>query len=262
MPGTLTYTPAKGGFLDAGSGQQLTVTFTPNDSVDYAPTSATTLINVDKATPTLKLSDPGGSFDGSPMPASVTITGSGQDSSPAASLAGVTPTLTYYEGSGKSGLSLGSMAPTAAGTYTVVASFAGTSDYSAAQSAPVTFSISSSQSGPATESASPAMTTVVLTPQPVLKNKKVVSETLTAKIEPADPGANFPTGTVTFEVVTKKRKKTQTKTLGTAAVRGGVASVTVKAKLVLSKTITVIYSGDPNFQASTVTVPKLPKNGR
>ena len=38
--------------------------------------------------------------------------------------------------------------------------------------------------------------------------------------------------------------------------------MTVKAKLsVLSKTITVIYSGDPNLQASTVTVPKLPKNG-
>ena len=79
-------------------------------------------------------------------------------------MAGVTPTLTYYEGSGPSGLSLGSMAPTATGTYTVVASFAGTSDYSAVQSAPVTFSISSSQSGPATESVSQAGTTVVLTP--------------------------------------------------------------------------------------------------
>ena len=95
----------------------------------------------------------------------------------------------------------------------------------------------------------------------MLKKKKVVSETLTAKIEPAYPGASFPTGTVTFEVVTKKREKTQTKTLGTAAVRGGDATLTVKAKFVLSKTITVIYSGDPNFQASTVTVPKLPKNG-
>ena len=63
------------------------------------------------------------------------------------------------------------------------------------------------------------------------------------------------------ELVTKKRKTTQTKTLGTATVNGGGATVTVKAKLVLSKTITVIYSGDRNFQASTVTVPKLPKNG-
>ena len=188
------------------------------------------------------------------------------------------------------------------GTYTVVASFAGTSDYSAVQSAPVTFSISptpatvlltsssgsavygqpislvakvdgrvmptgtvtflddgtavgtvaldgsgsatlttstlpagshlitatysgntdfsSSQSGPATESVSQAGTTVVLTPQPVLKKKKVVSETLTAKIEPAYPAASFPMGTVTFELVTKKRKTTRTKTLGTATVRG------------------------------------------
>ena len=37
--------------------------------------------------------------------------------------------------------------------------------------------------------------------------------------------------------------------------------MTVNAKLVLSKTITVIYSGDTNFQASTVTVSKPPMNG-
>ena len=61
--------------------------------------------------------------------------------SPGASLEGVTPTLTYYAGSGTSGTSLGSTPPTDAGTYTVVASFAGTADYSAVQSAPVAFTI-------------------------------------------------------------------------------------------------------------------------
>ena len=66
---------------------------------------------------------------------------------------------------------------------------------------------------------------------------------------------------VTFELLTKKKKKIKTKTLGTAAVSGGNATLTVKAKLVLSKMITVVYSGDADFQASTVTAPKLSKKG-
>ncbi len=39
----------------------------------------------------------------------------------AASVDGVTPTLTYYAGTGTGGTNLGSIAPTNAGTYTVVA---------------------------------------------------------------------------------------------------------------------------------------------
>ena len=57
---------------------------------------------------------------------------------PASSLEGVPLSLAYYVGSGTSGTNLGSSPPTAAGNYTVVASFAGTADYSAVQSTPVT----------------------------------------------------------------------------------------------------------------------------
>jgi hypothetical protein len=66
---------------------------------------------------------------------------------------------------------------------------------------------------------------------------------------------------VTFELLTKKRKKIHTKIIGTAAVSGGDATLTFKSKLVLSKVITIVYSGDTNFEASTLTAPKLPKNG-
>jgi large repetitive protein len=255
----------------------------------------------------------------------------------------VTPTLTYYDGSGTAGTSLGATPPTAAGTYTVVASFAGTANYSAVQSEPVTFTIrlatatvafassagstvygqpitfiarvaaagnpsgtvtfldgdtalatvsldssgaailtasdvatgfhsitasysgdagtGGAQSGSATESVARSSTTIVLVPHPVLKKKKVKSEVLTAEIKPPYPGGGLPTGMVTFELLTKKRKKIHTKIIATAAVSGGDATLTFKPKRVLRKVITIFYSGDPDYKASTLTAPKLRKNG-
>ena len=47
VAGTLTYTPAAGTILNAGSAQQLSVTFTPSDSNSYnTPAATTTTINV------------------------------------------------------------------------------------------------------------------------------------------------------------------------------------------------------------------------
>jgi hypothetical protein len=92
--------------------------------------------------PTLSDGDAGGTYHGSPFPATATVAGvvPGVDTTPAASLEGVSPTLTYYVGSTVSG-SGSTTAPSAAGTYTVVASFAGSIDYPSAQSSPVTFTI-------------------------------------------------------------------------------------------------------------------------
>ena len=344
VPGAFTYAPGAGAFVDAGSTQTLSASFTPQDMVDYAAITATTTIAVDKATPTLELSDPGGAFNGNPFPASVAITGSGADISPATSLEGVTPTLAYYVGSGTSGTSLGAAPPTAAGTYMVVAGYAGSADYAAGQSAPVTFTIraatatialtssswlgrlraasitfvatvaaavtpsgtvtfldggttlatvalegsgtatlttralaygshsitatysgdaglTGAQSGSASASVGKSGTTVALVPHPVLKKKKLVSEVLTVEIEPTAPGGGAPTGMITFELSTKKEKKVKTKILWSAAVSGGDATLTVKAKLVLSKVITIVYSGDTDFRASMLTAPKLSKKG-
>ena len=104
-------------------------------------------------------------------------------------------------------------------------------------------------------------TTVVLVPDPIRKKKKIKSEILTAEIEPVSPGGGVPAGTVIFELVTKKKKKTVTKTLGVASVDGGAGTLTLKPKKVLGKAITIVYRGDANFQASTLTVPKLSKKG-
>ena len=50
--------PARGHGLDAGTGQTLSVTFTPTDTTDYTTAAATATINVDKATPTITWSNP------------------------------------------------------------------------------------------------------------------------------------------------------------------------------------------------------------
>ena len=243
-------------------------------------------------------------------------------------------------GSGTSGTNLGSTPPTAAGTYTVVASFPATADYAAAQLTPtpfviarggstialtssggsavygqtvtfvatvssgagtpggtVTFSDGATpiatvpidgsghamltttslalgshaitatysgntnfvgvQSGTSSESVARTSTQVVFMPHPVLKKKKVISVILTAEVQPQSPGGGVPSGSVTFELVKKTRKKVKVTRLGTAAVDGGVAMLTVKTKKVLNKPITIIYSGDTNDTASTLTPPAL-----
>jgi hypothetical protein len=124
------------------SGSPYTITYSYAGDQTYPPTRAIGFLTVTQATPKLDLTARGGSFDGRPYAASVTIAGSGADSSPAASLEGVSPVLTYYLGSSTSGTNLGSMPPLVPGRYSVIASFPGSTDYAAVESAPVSFTIS------------------------------------------------------------------------------------------------------------------------
>jgi hypothetical protein len=57
VPGTFIYSPASGTVLDAGS-QTLSVTFTPSDSTDYSPATATVTLLVSKSTPSLTWATP------------------------------------------------------------------------------------------------------------------------------------------------------------------------------------------------------------
>ncbi|MGA2068523.1 MAG: MBG domain-containing protein [Thermoguttaceae bacterium] len=112
-------------------------------SGDYASAQSDPLtFNIGQATPAVTVADSGGTYSGQPFPATATVAGvvSGVDTTPAASLEGVTPTLAYYAGATADGTALGGV-PTDAGTYTVVALFAGSGDYASAQSDPLTFSI-------------------------------------------------------------------------------------------------------------------------
>jgi len=340
VPGTFTYTPAAGTLLDAGSGQTLLVTFSPQDATDYTTAAAAATITVSKAAPILRVTDAGGAFDGKPFPAFVTIAGvlAGVDATPASSLDNVTPTLTYYAGSGTAGTTLGSAPPSAPGTYTVVAAFPGSVDYLAILSTPLTFTIGQAratlaltsscgsavygqpvsflatvgavaatpggtvtfsegttrlatvplagsgtamfttstlsvgahsiitsysgnadflgvQSAPYSEIIAQTGTELILVESPAFSKKKLISVSLTAAIKPLAPGGGVPTGVVTFEVVTTIKKKTRVTKLGTAAVSGGVATLTLKASKLPRQGITIVYSGDANDKPCTITTP-------
>ena len=299
-------------------------------------------LTITQATPLVSVSAPGGTYTGAPIAATVTVTG--VDGTANSDLEGETPTLIYYPGSGTSGTNLGSTAPYAAGTYTVVARFAGSADYAAAESKPATFAIaparatiavSSSSASPvygqavtfvatvtsagvpggtitfadgttplatvplddsgqaaltistlslgshvitatyngdpdslgaksdtAAESVSPAATAIVLAPHAVLKGKKTLKAVeLTAAIEPVAPAGGVPTGQVIFEIVKRHGKKTQVTKLGTAAVSGGAATLTLKRNVVLNETLTIVYSGDPDFLGSMMRPLKLTRSG-
>ena len=103
VPGSFVYTPAAGTVLNAGASQSLNVSFTPDDATNYNGAAASVRITVLKAPATLTLSGLGHTYDGSAKAA-------GAATDPAG-LSGVSLT---YDGS--------PTAPTAAGTYTVVAS--------------------------------------------------------------------------------------------------------------------------------------------
>jgi len=111
-------------------------------STDYVPASATAMFTISQAMPTVTVSDGGGTYNGSSFPATATVAGvvPGVDNTPAGTLEGVGLTLTYYVGTGTGGTQLPG-APSSAGSYTVEASFAGSTDYVPA-SATATFTIS------------------------------------------------------------------------------------------------------------------------
>ncbi|HEY6873260.1 MAG TPA: MBG domain-containing protein [Geobacteraceae bacterium] len=89
VPGTFTYTPALGTLLNAGSGQTLTVNFTPTDTAKYNSVTKTVIINVAKAIPIISWTNPADITYGTPL--------SGMQLSAVASVPG---TITYTPASG------------------------------------------------------------------------------------------------------------------------------------------------------------------
>jgi sugar lactone lactonase YvrE len=98
---------------------------------------------VSPATPTVSVSDAGGTYNGNVFAASDSVAGvaAGVDTTPANTLEGVGLTLDYVRlNSNGTTTDLGSSAPTLPGNYTVTASFAGSADYTST-SATTTFTI-------------------------------------------------------------------------------------------------------------------------
>jgi Big-like domain-containing protein len=226
VPGTFTYSPGAATILGAGK-QTLSATFTPTDSTAYAAGTATVTIDVAKAIPTVAVSARGGTYDGSPFAATATVAGVG--GAMGSSLEGASPTLTYYAGDSPVGAPL-SGPPTAAGTYTVVAAFAGSADYASARGAPATFTIA-----PATVTVVPAVPVVSLSAS-TGSSFFGQSVTLTASVSLDGPGTGPPTGTVTFD--------DGGSALGTIPLEAGRAALTIGDLGPGDHSITAVYSGD------------------
>ncbi len=191
-------------------------------SADYVSGTALLNFTITQATPTFSVTDVGGSFDGRPFAAAVTIAGTGTENSPAVSLEGIAPTLAYSTGAGAS---LGSTAPTAVGNYTVVANFPGSVNYLADQSAPVPFTIARGSA------------TIVLTSSLGSAGYgQLVSFTSTV----ASATSGTPSGSVTFSDAGTL--------LATVPLDGsGIATFSTSMLAIGAHSITATYSGDVTF---------------
>ena len=58
VAGIFSYEPAAGTVLKAGNNKTLSVTFTPTDTIDYTTATASAMINVSQATPTINWANP------------------------------------------------------------------------------------------------------------------------------------------------------------------------------------------------------------
>ena len=224
VPGSFAYTPAGGTMLDAGNNQALSVTFTPTDATDYTTVTQTATINVLKAMPAVSASDAGGTYNGNPFVATATV--SGVSGGPVSSLEGISPSLTYSQ----NGATIAG-APSAVGTYTVTAAFAGSADYLSAASDPVPFAIAK---------ATPSFT-ITSSLNPAGAGQSV---TLTATVSAGTPSAAPPTGTVTFE--DNGVPLTQA---AVALGANGQATFTTSSLQAGNHAITVAYAGDGNYVA-------------
>jgi PhoPQ-activated pathogenicity-related protein len=137
VPLTLSYfagtsisgTPLPGPPTIAG---QYTVLASFAGSQDYEALGKGVAFVISQATPTITVSDLGGTYDGNPFPATGTVAGvvAGVDNTPGPTLEGVPLTFIYFLGIAFESPALPGP-PTDAGQYSVVASFAGSQDYTA-----------------------------------------------------------------------------------------------------------------------------------
>src|SRR6185369_1484124 len=137
--GVLAYTPAAGMVLDAGT-HALSATFTPADPANYTEASASTTLDVTRATPTIAVTAPSAVYDGQPHGATGTVTG--------IRWAVLGPLTFTYNGAAD--------APVNAGTYAVVASYAGDANYTEASA---TATITIGKAAPVLQWAAPAAMT-------------------------------------------------------------------------------------------------------
>ena len=160
-----------------------------------------------------------------------------------------TGTVAFYDGNtllgtvpvSGSGTAMFTMAAISTGSHAITAIYRGTPEAVGEQSAPVSVTVAQSSSR------------LVVVQTPVFKKKKLTSLGLTVEIMRSAAGTGVPGGEVTFELMKKSKKKTKPTILGSVVVSGGEATLTLNGQKVKGSAITIIYGGDTNDTASTVT---------
>ena len=118
----------------AGSPYTISYAYAASDGF-LGVTDTSETLTVSQATPTVSVTDAGGIYNGEPFTATATV--AGVSNTPGSSLENVSPSLAYYNGTYTSASQLTGLtpltgAPIQAGSYTVVANFGGSTDYSGA----------------------------------------------------------------------------------------------------------------------------------
>jgi hypothetical protein len=222
---TATGTPLSGAPSAAGT---YTVVASFNGSADYGAASARITFTITKASAVLRVTDRGGTYNSQPFAATATVAGVVPfvDNTPAASLEGVRPTLTYYLLNSDGTRTRLAGAPSGAGRYEVDASFAGSADYAAASHS-ATFTITR---------ATPSFSSLTSASVPKGTASTVVSGTIRL-------GSLIPTGQVTIMI-------DGTSVTAMIQADGSFSATLAIGSLGVGKhSITYFYAGDENFKS-------------
>ncbi len=212
VDGKLVYTPPAGTELMVGP-QQLSVTFTPTDLVDYTTVTKTVSLNVTQATLTVAANN----FSRLYGTSNPVFTGS---------VTGTQNGDIFTESFSNSATTLSTV-----GQYPIIPSVTGTdlADYTQVI-----------QNGTLSITKAPALTTTTLSTTNIAYDLPV---TVTANVASTTSGT--PTGTVSFF--------DNGSPLGTGTLSNGVGSYTTTSLSVGTHVITAVYSGDVNFSSSSAT---------
>lgn len=225
VPGSFAYSPNFGAVLNVGA-QNMSVAFTPTDSIDYLSSNASTTLQVTPAGLTVTANPASGVY-GQPLPLfSFTVSGFVNGDTQNSAITGVPGEATTASSTSPPGL------------YPVV--------ISQGSLASANYNFSSFVNGTLTIQQAPSSLIVAASPSTVSFGQ---STTLTATVSVTGSGA-APTQNVTFMLGTT--------VLGTASLSAmdatdSSATVTLNAtQLALGgNSITAVYSGDTNYAAST-----------
>jgi hypothetical protein len=199
---------------------------------NYQPNEAFVTQTV-MGTPTVAVTDAGGTYNGEPFAATATVAGvvAGVDNTPSSSLEGVSPTSSYYSGTYTSAAQLANLTPLSglpidAGSYTVLASFAGSADYKSA-TALASFTISKAN-----------QTITWATPSPILNGTALSGTQLDATVSVIGPA---PAGALSYSPTagTILAPGAQTLTV-TAAATNDYNAATASVALTVDPTILVL----------------------